>query len=414
MAPHEIAGGPNAEEREFWTQYCLPPFKSFLKNAKVYTEEEQESHLRFIQDVIVPRIGPKPGVKSLWTYHGSPLEFSINLTDKAEPFVRFVFDPVGGEIGDGSDPPPSEALFAHMPGLVEAVGADMRWFNQIKEWLFLKKEEVAAVREQWAAFGRVPQMFFALDLHGGERSMKAYMFPTSKSHATKSDSVDLVFDNVRRLEPYGESFGPALDAMKDYFGRSLEPLELDCLALDCVDPKDARIKIYAQAKLNPFSTVEHVATFGGKRTDETTLEGLRRLRKVWHLLLNEPRMKDDENFAAQPVDPNNRYKTLSYSWELRQGQELPDLKIYIHLWLHARDNEITLQNWENIFKTNGWEWGADGSYRAMIEDAFGKEYTTADTQVIHTCASYQFTAKKGAYMTSYMSLPVPEYKKASE
>lgn len=410
MASTEISGGPDAQAREFWLQYALRPFTAFLKNAKVYTPEQQESHLQFIREVVIPRIGPKPGVDSLWTYHGSPIEFSINLTDKAEPFVRFVFDPVGGEIGDGTEPLPRDLLFAHMPGLVEAVGADMTWFEQIKEWLFLTKEEVPAVREQWAAFGRVPQLFFAIDLHGGEKSMKAYMFPTSKSHATKSDSVDLVFDNVRRLQPYGESFGPALDAMKDYFGRSLEPLELDCLALDCVDPKEARVKIYAQARLNAFSTVEHVATFGGKRRDETTLAGLAKLRAIWHLLLNEPKIEHDDDYAAAPIDPENRYKTLSYSWELRQGQELPDLKIYIHLWLHAKDNKTMLKNWEDIFRTNGWEWNADDSYKSMIVDAFGEEYTTADTKVIHTCASYQFTEKKGAYMTSYMSPPVPKFK----
>ncbi|RYP13114.1 hypothetical protein DL767_010873 [Monosporascus sp. MG133] len=439
MTPNPDSGDPTAatppkaspvNAQEFWSQYCIPPLSAFLKHAGAYTEEQRRSHLRFVRDTVIPRIGPKPGTKSLWTYHGSPFEFSINLTDAAEPFVRFVFDPVGGEIGDGSKPLPQEALFSMLPGLVEATQADMGWFNQIKDWLFLKEEEVPAVRAQWSAFPRVPQIFFAIDLHGGHRSMKAYMFPTSKACATGQSSVDLVFDNVKRLEPYGETFAPALDSMKEYFGKSLEPLALDCLALDCVDPESARVKIYAQAKLNAFRTVEHVATFGGKRRDETTLRGLESLRKIWHLLLNEPRMAEDDDFAAAPVDPDSRYKTLSYSWELRQGQEWPDLKIYIHLWLHAKDNHVMLDNWEKIFKANGWEWGSHDSYRAMIEDALfvfhfihhlppiaasftntagsGKEYTTAETPVIHTCASFQFTDKKGVYMTSYMSPPVPE------
>ncbi|RYP44639.1 hypothetical protein DL768_008916 [Monosporascus sp. mg162] len=321
--------------QEFGSQYCIPPLSAFLKHAGAYTEKQQRSHLRFVRNTVVPRIGPQP-----------------------EPFVRFAFDPVGAEIGDGSTPLPKEALFSMLPGLVEATQADMHWFNQIKEGLFLKEEEVPVVRAQWSAIPR------------SRRSSSRYTFTAGT------------------------------------------------------------VKIYAQVKLNAFRTVEHAVTFGGKRRDDTTLRGLERLRKIWHVLLNEPRIAEDDDFAAASVDPDSRYKTLSYSWELRQGQELPDLKIYIHLWLHAKDNHVMLENWEKFFKANGWEWGAHDSYRTMIEDALfvspfiyvlpsiaasftntagsGKEYTTAETPVIHTCAFFQFTDKKGVYMTSYMSPPVPE------
>lgn len=44
----------------------------------------------------------------------------------------------------------------------------------------------------------------------------------------------------------------------------------------------------------------------------------------------------------------------------------------------------------------------------MLTRNSGDEYLTADTEVIHTCASFQYTEKKGVYMTSYMSKPVPK------
>jgi DMATS type aromatic prenyltransferase len=215
----------------------------------------------------------------------------------------------------------------------------------------------------------VPQVFFAVDLHGADRSLKTYMYPTSKATATGRTTVDIAFESIKRLEPHGESFGPALEVIREYFGVSLEPLQVDCLALDCVDPAGARVKIYAQAKLNNFNAVEHVATFGGKRTDDVTLRGLEKLHKVWHLILNEPRIEKDKDFEAPLVDPTSRYKALLYSWELRQGQLLPDFKIYIHLWHYVKNNNSMLENWETIFKVNGWEWGAKGEYRALIEDA---------------------------------------------
>ncbi|KAI0143696.1 aromatic prenyltransferase [Xylariaceae sp. FL1272] len=403
---------PGTHYQEFWRQYANKPLAEFLKGTGVYTPEQQESHLRFLNEFIVPRVGPAPGIPSLWTYHGSPFEFSVNLSDAGEPFVRFVFDPVGGDIGDVEGPLPKETLDAMLPGLVQATTkTDLRWFHQIHSWLALEREEIAAVRAEWSMFPRVPQIFMAMDLHGGERSMKAYMFPTSKSTATGISTHDITFNNLRRLEPYGDQLEPALRAIEEYIPQSLEPLVIDCLALDCVDPKTARVKIYTQAKLNTFRSVEHVLTYGGKVRDETTLKGVEAIRKIWPLILNEPRMEGDDDFQAPVVDPDNRYKTLSYSWECRPGQALPDLKIYIHLWLHARDNQTMLGNWEKIFKVNGWKWGTNGEFRFLIENAYGKEYTTADTQVIHTCASLQYTAQKGVYMTVYTSPPVPKVEK---
>ncbi|KAI1322261.1 aromatic prenyltransferase [Xylariaceae sp. FL0255] len=397
------------EAQNFWKEYANRPYAAFLKRVG-YTPEEQESHKRFFNEVIIPRVGPPLGTRSLWTYHGSPFEFSVTLSDKGERFARFTFDPVGGDIGDGVGPLPKETLAKILPGLVDATGADMRWFDQIKEWLFLSRDEIAAVRAEWSAFNRVPQVFFAIDHHAGDRAIKAYMFPTSKATATNQSTVKIVTDNLTHLEPYGKDLAAPLKEIEEYLGKSLEPLLIDCLAIDCIDPKEARVKVYTQAKLNSFRSLEHVLTYGGKHCDETTLKGLEAIRKIWPLILNEPRMAGDDDFQAPVVDPESRYKTLSYSWEVRAGQAMPELKIYIHLWLHAKDNHTMLGSWEKIFETNGWEWGASGEYRAMIEDAFGADYLTADTPVIHTCASIQYTAKKGLQMTTYLSKPVPGLK----
>ncbi|KAI0443019.1 hypothetical protein F4803DRAFT_550589 [Xylaria telfairii] len=93
------------------------------------------------------------------------------------------------------------------------------------------------------------------------------------------------------------------------------------------------------------------------------------------------------------------------------GQALPNLKIYIHLWLHARDNQTILGNWEKTFKVNGGNCGVNGEFRSLVENAFGKEYATAETPVIHPCAALQFTTQKGVDITSDMSPPVPEAEK---
>ncbi|RYP79920.1 hypothetical protein DL770_006459 [Monosporascus sp. CRB-9-2] len=171
MASNLDFGGPTAatppkaspvNAQKLWSQYCIPPLSPFLKQAGAYTAEQQRHHPRLVRDTVVPRIGPQTSTKSLWTYHGSPFEFSINLTRR---------------------------------------------------------------------FGAL-----------------------------------------------------------------------------------------CAAKLNAFRTAEHVSTFGGKRRGETTLQGLESLRKIWYLLLNEPQIAEDDDLAAAPADPDSRYKTLPYRWEMRQGQ----------------------------------------------------------------------------------------------
>ncbi|KAH7303230.1 hypothetical protein B0I35DRAFT_485359 [Stachybotrys elegans] len=162
MASTQITGGSDAQVRELCVQYAPGPFASFLKKASSTRTSSQIPSFR------------------------APLEFRIYLMDRAEPFARFVFGPVCGELADDTEPIRGDLLFANMLDMFEAVDADM-----------------------WASFGHVPQIL-AIDVHGCEKPIKSYMFLMSKSYATKSDSVDLVFVN------YDDAYAASVDPENCY------------------------------------------------------------------------------------------------------------------------------------------------------------------------------------------------------
>ncbi|KAK9417258.1 hypothetical protein SUNI508_09062 [Seiridium unicorne] len=75
-------------------------------------------------------------------------------------------------------------------------------------------------------------------------------------------------DAIKSLDPCG------------YFSISPEPLPMEMVAKDCVDPSlGARVKLYIQTKSNSFPSMENVVTYGAKRTDEATHKMLQVLHR---------------------------------------------------------------------------------------------------------------------------------------
>ncbi|EGE81025.1 TdiB protein [Blastomyces dermatitidis ATCC 18188] len=115
----------------FWSKHCVPVLSSLLRNVGSYTEEQQKSHLAFLENYIIPHMGPPPDKtypRSLLTPNGAPFEASINFNSSGKACVRFTFEPVMPERGSLADTP--------IPRIAEAVKADMRWFKQFSAEYF--------------------------------------------------------------------------------------------------------------------------------------------------------------------------------------------------------------------------------------------------------------------------------------
>lgn len=349
----------------FWRKQFRHFLSTLLEDVGSYTPEQQASHLQFLEECILPAFGPEPAetkARSLLTPNGTPLEASINLNESRQPCVRFTFEPFTLPGKRYEDTP--------VPRIAEAIGADTRWLKQFADAFFETEVEANAVLEKMPKDTlNLPRCVLAFDLDGGKRSMKAYFYPIIRDIASGINCNNACIDLLKQLEPMGQGFKPALDYIEQYKPLRDQPAIVQVMGLDCIDPaQGARVKMY----MNPHNTFESVwdhVTFGGKKTDETTLEGLRVLREMWHLFINEPEPVDDSFSKALNV-PKSGHKGMVMSWEVRPGHEIPDTKVYVPLFQYFSSDRAVGENLGKAFKMRGWKWGTDGSYEATLAKAW--------------------------------------------
>ncbi|KAK7416676.1 hypothetical protein QQZ08_011911 [Neonectria magnoliae] len=351
----------------FWTKHTKPVLTSLLKTVGSYTPEQQASHLEFLDEYIIPSMGRAPEksrARSLLTPNGSPFETSLNNSDHGKSYVRFCYEPVfPGSDGITENP---------IPAIAEKVGADLRWFNQFAAEFFPSETDDVIMREKVPKDTiRIPKVFLAFDLQEGKRTMKAYFYPIIKYMTSKNNSDRAGFDLIRRLDPLGASFGPALDVIEDYQKLLYQDPPLTVvIGIDCVSPEaGARVKIYIEPQSNTWEAVRQHVTLGGKLADKTTLDGLAILRDMWNLMINEPKDKEiDDQFAKETLEKKPGTSGACFSWELQPGQAIPDVKIYVPLSQYFKSDKAIVEVIEKVFRKRGWAWGVEGEYKKIISD----------------------------------------------
>ncbi|RKK09054.1 hypothetical protein BFJ65_g16712 [Fusarium oxysporum f. sp. cepae] len=354
----------------FWTKHTKPVLASLLKSVGDYTPEQQAAHLEFLDTYILPSMGRAPTkdrARSLLTPNGSPFETSLNNSDGGNSYVRFCYEPVfPGSDGVTEDP---------IPRIAEKTGADLRWFNQFAAEFYPSEEDAVILAEKMPKDTiRIPKVFLAFDLKEDKQTMKAYFYPVIKWMTAKQNSDRAGFDLIRRLDPLGPSFGPAIDMIERYQRKLYQDPPLTVvIGIDCT---------------------------------KTTMDGLAVLRDMWHILINEPEDKEfDEKFSKKILENKPNVSGACFSWELRPDQGIPEVKIYVPLNQYFKSDKDATKAMEKVFRKRGWAWGAEGTYQKIVSDAYGSDVIddTVTTPTEHTFVSFNFSQKKGVYMTTYVA-----------
>lgn len=246
----------------------------------------------------------------------------------------------------------------------------MRWFQQFAdEWWATEDERDIIKGKMPPDTARIPLCFLSFDLEGNKKLMKAYFSPIMKHMATGVNSDEAAINLIRSLKPYGDGFESQIKLIQDYRGIGQEPVQISVIGIDCIDPNQgARVKVYTNPRTNTFEAVRDAVTFGGRRTDETTLQGLEIIRKVWHLLLDEPEENVNDVFSKDVIDPTSGHQGLCTSWELRPFQEMPDVKVYVPVFQYFKNDKAISEAFEKAFNKQGWSLGVEGAYRKLIRD----------------------------------------------
>ncbi|KAF4456168.1 Tryptophan dimethylallyltransferase 2 [Fusarium austroafricanum] len=388
----------------FWTKHTKPVLASLLKSVGEYTPEQQASHLKFLDNYIIPSMGhaPEPSrARSLLTPNGSPFETSLNTSDSGKSYVRFCYEPVFPGSDDVTEDP--------IPRIAEKTGADLRWFNQFTAEFYPSEDDARILAEKMPKDTiRIPKVFLAFDLKEDKQTMKAYFYPVIKWMTSKQNSDRAGFDLIRRLDPLGPAFGPALDMIERYQKKLYqEPPLTVVIGIDCMSPAEgARVKIYIEPQSNTWEAVQQHVTLGGQLADKTTLEGLATLHDMWNILINEPEDKEiDEKFSKEILQKKPDTSGACFSWELKPGQDIPEVKIYVPLNQYFKNDKEAIDALEKVFRKRGWAWGVDGTYKKIVSDVYGSDIIdgTIKTPMDHTFVSFNFSEKKGVYMTTYVA-----------
>lgn len=348
---------PSHPDHDWWWQRTAPLLATLLRSAGSYTADQQLDHLRAYRDAVIPTYGPPTPlakVQPLLTMDGSPFEPSWNFQNDGT-LVRYSFEPLIPN-SDPQNPFPGDSLPTLLPLFrYVASGADTRWLEQVwQRWYLSDRAEVEKAKSQLPPHkARVPQIFLAFDMKGSQRIMKAYLFPVLKHLATGTSTNQLAWDAIRNLKPGGERFEMAIEKLSRFLSSYKERIPVEMIAIDCIDPAKARIKIYARTKTNSKATIRDCCTLGGTQTDDMTMRGIEHLHNIWHLIMDEPSgLAEDQ--SKPPRYPNDHHLGICFVFEMRPDQERVEVKCHLP-WAQTNSKDIrTIANFTEALERLGY------------------------------------------------------------
>ncbi|CCF36178.1 TdiB protein [Colletotrichum higginsianum] len=434
------------EDVDFWSSYLVPRFHAYLSEAGSYTPEQQAAHLSCVRAAAVA-LGPKhphPHVKSALTKNGSPIELSFNLSEDRLPTARFYIEPLGPETGTENDPfGESWAARGFSCLASQMTSMDTSWYEHLGQAFRLKGQvEVDTANSQSRPGMWLPKVFLGVDFKGADRMLKCGFCPLLKLSAMGAkwdrlaDHNKFVLDVVRGLPGCGANMSAALGMLERYLVQDREHSAgaqgqgdgvddgrkdassmcqacakanrpkpfFNLVSVDCADPSNGkgRVKLYTRTSCNAFACIRDAVTLGGRLTDEDTLEGLRRLRSVWHLLLNDPVSQHDDEYSRTVAVESHR-QGIDINWEISDQLPAPQAKVYVPVSMFHENDLGANRNLSEAFRKLNWlEW-AEGRYEKML----GRVFPEADfaTSHVNTWISYCYYKGRGSYMTMYHSPP---------
>ncbi|KAL2293555.1 hypothetical protein FJTKL_05423 [Diaporthe vaccinii] len=236
--------------------------------------------------------------------------------------------------------------------------------------------------------------------------MKAYFDPKVKEAATGIPSCKYCYQVLRSTTRFGNS--TAVDMLEEFLTEVKSVGAVELIAIDCVPENklpSARIKVYVHTMTNSFKTVRKWVTMGGRLKDAATLQQLSRLREIWHLLLGESNGLPDEEFNKPLSGFSPMQHRLYFSYEMKAGNSNPAVKVYTPVQNYATDDDEVVQNYEANFRQCGWPLGEDGTYRRIIEGAFGA-VKHQRASFLHGGSSFIYSEGKGVYQSIYLDPPL--------
>ena len=344
----------------FWWRTTGLPLAILLEKAG-YTLEAQCQNLFFFYCCVVPELGGGPDAqglprswKSFMTDHFSPIELSCEWGCGGEsPTVRFSVEPIGPYAGTPADPLNEHAtarLVRRYQPLLS--NSELTLFDHFSKELLSynhSRNEASGMMED---HGHKSRTFVAFDLGKDGVMLKAYFLPAFRAGELGQSIWYIIARAIRSLPGYSPSKFSGLSMLQSFLSNNPygSKLKAEIFAIDCVTPIRSRLKIYMRSQSTSFDSVINVMTLGGVLNGLDLNEGLNELQRLWKLVLSQ-----NEGFS-EIVDLQQRNHLTAgmlYYFDIKQGEALPGVKVYIPVRHYGRNDLAVAEGLETYLKSRG-------------------------------------------------------------
>ncbi|KAJ5704044.1 aromatic prenyltransferase [Penicillium malachiteum] len=272
----------------------------------------------------------RPCWRSFMTDDHTPIEYSWKWKSGGRaPEIRYSIEPISIQ-GDSyrTDPMNQSPTVDLLHNLSHSIPSlDMTWFNDFQQSPLGPGTPASTHPEA----GR-SSVFLAFEMVHGRIGVKAYFLPVETPSQTAAQQI---FDAIRMA---GCSNIEAVHSLEEYLleaknqGHSIKPF---MVGIDCIDPGQSRLKIYARAQETSYSFVRNAMTLGGRRKGLDGVIG--ELNELWKSTLGLA--PDEPQERPLPKSSHHTSGTLFY-FDVAPKSPLPDVKTYIPV-RHYAESDLT-------------------------------------------------------------------------
>jgi DMATS type aromatic prenyltransferase len=330
---------PDNSHDEFWRRTSGVALSTFLSYAW-YSPIAQTKILHFFTSRIVPYLGrandsgsEARAWKSFMTDDHNPIELSWDWgTGEGLPVIRFSVEPVGLDAGTPADPENAYAAANFKHDILNTLpDTNMTWFDHFEGFF-------NGYETHGAAEGHHTKVFWAFDLREDGITSKAYFFPGYRAQLFGQTNLETITQGIEQAPLCQGGKLPAFEMFRDFIIATPDAAyELDMLAIDLINPRDSRLKIYFRGRQTSFASIYKTMTLDGRLAGEDLERGLEQLRQLWDLL-----------FVSGLTSSCHRTAGILYYVEFRIDSKTPKVKIYIPVRHYApNDGHVirTLNDW---------------------------------------------------------------------
>ena len=363
---------------QFWWNEVASSLAVLLSHAG-YPPETQYQNLLFFSSFIVPELGKpplesaqsgrgSPPWKSFMTDDGAPIEFSWDwgcIDNGQPPTIRFSIEPIAPEAGSQIDPLNSKAGLSLMHRLQQTLPEiNLDCFHHFSNYFSTFKQAdfglvSAANHEQHRS-----QFFAAFDLYEDSIMVKAYFLPALKSIQSGLSKLDLVSRSLVALDAQAGLDLGAFRLLRDYIDNSPhQEIEVEILAIDCVLPTKARLKIYLRSPRTSFRSVVDIMTLGDQDRRLQMAESFEELHKLWDLVTGDGNTK---SASSDLKHVSHRTAGILYNFEIQHGKRELVPKVYIPVRHYGKNDLAVMQGLRSWLQMRNLDWANENYTNALL------------------------------------------------